>query len=112
MNYLRAVILAIQESKKSNMKYHLGAVLFDSKNFVTGFNRKFSIVQNNREKPFSIHAEEMAILRGLKQNIDFQKATLIIVRVNSQGEFRKAFPCKHCQKLIGYVQIKKVYYTE
>ena len=94
----------------SNMRYHIGAVLFDNSKHTTGFNRKFNVSHPTRSKPFSIHAEEMAIIRGLRTNINFPNSTLVVVRVDKHNKLQRSYPCNNCQNLIQKVGIKTIYY--
>lgn len=87
------------------MKFKLGAVLFDNKNYTIGFNTSC-----NTSNKISIHAEEKAIIKGNRCGINFNKSTLVVVRVNNQGNFKRSYPCKSCQKLIKKFKIPLVYY--
>lgn len=106
-----AVLKAKQVANYSNMKHKLGAVLFDNKNFVFGYNRKFDVNCKSRTNNFSIHAEEMAIIKANKiVGFDFKNSTLVIVRINNSGEFMKSFPCNNCQRLINQFNISTIYF--
>jgi len=106
---------AISEAKKiasqSNMKFKMGAILFDNSKFVTGFNRKFSVTHPTRWKSFSIHAEEMAILRASRVNIDFSNSTLVVVRINKNNELKRSYPCEQCQNLIQKFGVRNTYFS-
>jgi len=106
MNLQKAITLAEKTAALSNMKFKLGAVLFDDNNYVKGCNTKLY----NKSK-FSIHAEEQVIIKANRiTNFDFKNSTLVVVRINKQGKFRRSYPCSNCQKLINKMEIRIVYY--
>jgi len=106
MNLTKAIILAEKTAMLSNMKFKLGAVLFDDSNYTKGCNTKLY----NKSK-FSIHAEEQVIIKANRiLNFNFKNSTLVIVRINKQGTLRRSFPCLNCQKLIHKMEIKTIYY--
>ena len=94
------------------MRYTLGAILFDKCNYVTGYNRAFNCYVSQKEKSYSIHAENMAIRRGERVGIEFAKATLLVVRINKNGDLRFSKPCEICEKLIIDAGIKNIYYID
>lgn len=106
-----AVLKAKLAAKNSNMKYKLGSVLFNNKNFVFGYNRKFDVNCKSRTNNFSIHAEEMAIIKANRiAGFDFENSTLVVVRINNSGKFMKSFPCNNCQRLINQFNISTIYF--
>lgn len=111
MNLNQAIKKAAKAAKNSNMKHKLGAIIFDNKNSATGYNRKFSVQCKTKPTHFSIHAEEMAIIRANRfPSFSFKNSTLVIIRINKKGHYQKSYPCEHCQSLIKKYNIKKVYY--
>lgn len=107
-----AVTIAVNESRKSNAKYHLGAVIFDSIRYVTGYNRNLFCTHQRKATPDSVHAEEMAIQRALRAEMDFNCTTMVVIRINNAGVFRCSYPCEHCRKLINSLGIRTVYYCK
>jgi len=106
MNLSKAIILAEKTAALSNMKFKLGAVLFDDSNYTKGCNTKLY----NKNK-FSIHAEEACIIKANRiSNFNFKNATLVVVRINKSNQWRRSFPCLNCQKLINKMEIKTIYY--
>lgn len=100
--------LAIKLSEKSEMRYHLSAIIFDNRfNIInTGYNRWLLI--GHREKiPFktSIHAEADAIVGTSRQEMRGQN--ILVFRRN----FGLAKPCHYCQRLIDITGLKNVYYS-
>lgn len=80
----------------------------------TGFNQIRYTRLNQREWP-SLHAEEDAILKVLKQPNGLERlagGTIFVSRILKNGSTACAKPCKKCQKLIDAVGIKKVVYTK
>ena len=107
-----AVGIATIAAEYSNMRQRLGAVLYDKRNYVVGFNRSYDVEVEESGSPFSLHAEEMCVIKGLRAEIDFPSSTLVVVRVNRQGELRMSKPCHICQKLIEKVGIRRTWYVE
>ena len=105
------VSMARTVAYSSNMRHHLGAVLYDQKRYTFGYNRCYDVEVVGYGNPFSVHAEEMAILKGVRIGIDFPNSTLVVVRVNSGGNLRMSKPCATCQKLIEKVGIKRIWYV-
>ena len=101
--------LAIKLSEKSEMRYHLSAILFDKKyNIInTGYNR-WLCCGHYDIKPLhsSIHAEEDAIIGCSRREL--YNASIFVFRKN----FKNAKPCYNCMKLIKHAGITKIYYTE
>ena len=96
----------------SNMKFKLGAILFDNKNFTFGYNRQFNVSCPTSVNEFSIHAEEMSIIKASRiKNFDFKNSTLVVVRINKTGKLMNSFPCENCQKLINQFNIPTTYYS-
>ena len=112
MKVAAAILKAKCIAQNSNMHFKLGAVLFDNKNFTVGFNRKFGVNCKSRDNCFSIHAEEMCIIKANRiADFDFDLSTLVVVRVNNAGKLMCSLPCKQCMKLINKHGIKNLYYT-
>lgn len=110
MNFKKALKLAKEAAKKSNMKYKLGSIIYDKKKFAIGWNRGLGCEVETRNNSFSIHSEEMSILKGIRIGINFEEATLIVVRVSANGDVKCSKPCLNCQKLIEKVGIRQIYY--
>lgn len=112
MKLSNAVTIAVNESQKSNAKYHLGAVIFNSVRYVTGYNRNLFCTHQRKAAPMSVHAEEMAIERALRAEMKFNHSTMVVVRINNSGLFKNSYPCEHCRKLINSVGIRTIYYCK
>ena len=101
--------LAIKLSEKSEMRYHLSAIIFDKKyNIInTGYNR-WLCCGHYDIKPLrsSIHAEEDAIIGCSRREL--YNASIFVFRKN----FGNAKPCHNCMKLIQHAKIKQIYYSE
>lgn len=111
MKLIIAIKKATQVAKESTMKHKIGAILFDRNQYVTGFNHTHGVDVPTRKNRWSIHAEEMAIIKGNRTGIDFLNSTLVVIRINKSGNIRLSKPCIHCQKLINKMKIPKVYYS-
>ena len=107
----KATEIATQSAIRSNMRFKLGAVLFDRTKYVTGWNRGFGVTVNSRSQPWSVHAEEMAILKGVRIGIDFSNSTMVVVRINRSGNLRVSRPCETCSRLIERVGIRTIHYV-
>ncbi len=110
MNLTQATEKAIKASEHSDMKFHIGAVIFNKHRHVFGYNRKFDCVVQKHKEIFSIHAEEMAIVRASRIGMDLSNCEMVLLRINRNGDFRPITPCADCQRLINTVKLKKVYY--
>ena len=110
----RIVEAAILSAEKSTYLQRVGCVIFKRTKVVsTGFN---SVLKHRKKLnpvyqkwPGSVHAEVDAIINA---KTDLKGCNLLVIRINKQGEFRLAKPCKECQKYIDYVGIRKVYYSD
>jgi deoxycytidylate deaminase len=57
-----------------------------------------------------VHSELSAILKYGKD--DCSDCTFVNVRIDKNGNFSMAMPCRGCQSLLKQVGFKKVYYTD
>jgi deoxycytidylate deaminase len=108
---LKAARIAIDVAQQSTMRHRLGCILYDRTQYVTGYNRAFGVTVPGRECEWSMHSEEVVIIKGARIGIDFGSSTLVVIRVNLEGELRKSEPCKTCMRLIKKVGIKHVWYV-
>lgn len=105
----KAITIAKKSALNSNAKFRIGACLFSNNTYTFGFNRNFGVKNIGRQKPFSIHAEEMSIIKANRiDSFDFKNSTLVIVRINRKGKLMKIAPCSYCQGLIDKFEIKTV----
>ncbi len=107
------ISLAIEESKKSDHRHHVGCVIFDKKNIIfVGYNTSQKSLKSFNSKyqrwPFSVHAEVDAIIKA-KTNL--KNTSLLVIRVNRTGQFLLSKPCSNCMGYINYVGIKHVFYS-
>lgn len=105
--------LAVKEAEKSTYHQKVGAVVFNKNEFIScGHNYPNRSIQNHHPKfrkyPQTVHAEVDAIINARK---DLKGASIIVVRINNQGQLRLSKPCKYCMMYIKHVQLKKIYYT-
>ena len=56
---------------------------------------------------------EMSACLKLKRisNIDFEKCSLINIRINRLGHLANSRPCSSCESLLNYFSFKDVFYT-
>ena len=106
----KAVTIARKAALNSNAKFRVGTCLFFNDTYVFGFNRNFGVKSIGRQKPFSIHAEEMSIIKANRiPDFDFKNSTLVVVRINKKGKLMGITPCSYCQGMIDKFEIKTVY---
>ena len=110
---MRFLSLAIEEANKSLHRQKVGAVIFNKKVVISsGHNYKLKSVRSVTQKylkyRYAIHAEIDAII---KAKADLKGASILVVRVNNNGELRMAKPCKYCMMYIDYVNIKNIFYS-
>jgi deoxycytidylate deaminase len=105
--------LAMECAAKSDYYQKVGAVIFNKKSILSsGRNNPHRSIKSLHPRFMkwsdSIHAEVDAIIKARR---DLKGLSLLVVRINNNGELRLAKPCKHCLKYIQYVGIKTVYYS-
>lgn len=103
---------ALKEATKSNYKHQLGALIVKGGRLLsTGYNRigdNSSLIKQKWEG--SIHAEQDAIVKLLKQGRAEQLngSVLFVARMGN----KLAKPCPCCLSLIKSVGIKRVVYSD
>lgn len=114
MKLNKAIKLCKEVAKNSTMRYKIGSIIFDNHNgnYVLGYNRSFGVKDKNRNKPFSLHSEEMSILKAIRRDFNFENSTMVIIRINKTDKKCGCKPCKNCRRLIEKVGIKTIYYVE
>jgi len=105
--------IAIKEAEKSFHRKRVGAVVFNKKQFISrGHNYSNRSIRKHhprfRKTPFSIHAEVDAIIKA-KRNLSGH--SIMVVRINNEGELRYSKPCEYCVSYLKYVGIKTVYFS-
>lgn len=108
-------LLAAYEAAKATpgiKRYRLGACLFNSKGHIVnakGNSRKtHPFLARYTSFPF-YHAESYCILsNGLDR---CRNLSLLVLRVNCEGDLTMARPCEVCSLLIKEVGIRQVFYT-
>jgi len=109
--------LAVREAQKSTHLMRLGCVIFKGKSVIaTGYNRAHTHTKDIPMKYLkwrgSLHAEMSAVFRALERKKSLQNASLLIVRINNQNQFRFARPCVYCTSGISELTpIRKVFYS-
>lgn len=103
---------ALKEVTKSKEDYRLCAVIFDKKKIISiGINAKrhhHKLAPKFLKWEGSIHAEQAAILNA---KCDLKGTSILVIRINKQGELRLAKPCHHCSDYLAYVGIRRIYYS-
>jgi deoxycytidylate deaminase len=63
------------------------------------------------DSPHKCHAELIALLPLIKDNVDLSNASIFVYRKHKNHRLACARPCKSCMNLIKDVGIKRVFYT-
>jgi len=107
-----ALQLATEHRERDDLDHTLVAVIFKGKRVVSfGHNDLASrkkLLPEFQKWHGSIHAEVMAINKAKRDLNGFE---MIVLRVNKDGDFRMARPCKHCWRYIKYAGIKGAHYS-
>lgn len=106
----KATKIAIEVANQSTEKHKIGAVLYDNNQYITGYNHVHGVEVPTRKNKWSIHAEEMVIIKGSRIDINFKNSILVVIRIKN-GNLRLSKPCSHCQKLIKKFEIPYIYYS-
>jgi len=64
----------------------------------------------NRGCGHATHHAELGAILGIDKS-KTQGATIYVVRVNKEGDFRNSKPCDMCHEVLKFVGIKKAIYT-
>ena len=111
LNLKKATEIAINAAKESTERHKMGAVLFYNNQYVSSYNKTFSVIVTGRSTPYSSHAEASVIDHGLHLGFNLSRSTLVVVRINNKGSLMLARPCHHCQHLIESMNIPYTYYS-
>lgn len=104
----KVIVAAVKAAARSNMKYHIGAVIFNKNEIIsTGFNRWLHKGPSKYlpEFNYSIHAEEDTLF-GLPRRLTYGASIFIYREGNNLAK-----PCSRCQKAISRAGISHVYYS-
>jgi len=110
----RWIKLAIKEAEKSTFKFRVGCVIYNKNQFISSghnYENRYNPIHDPRYRrwPSSVHAELDA---ALKSNPDeLRGASILVVRINRENQFRMSAPCKYCLMYLKHVGIKKIYFT-
>lgn len=103
-----------QAVNSSFARARIGAVIVKGGRVLsTGYNELRYSKRNGRPWA-SVHAEEMAIVKLLKQPNGLKilaGSVLYVSRIKKDGNVAEAKPCLECQELIDAVGIKRVVHT-
>lgn len=107
--------LAKRQATQSQFKRaRVGAVICKGDRILSsGYNQIRYTKYLQRPFPESVHAEQAAIVKLLKEQRfhDLIGATLYVCRIGRDGAIRLARPCPACNAAIKAVGIKRVIYT-
>ena len=94
--------------------FRIGAIIFKGNSILGEGNnsiRSCSKIKNKYKRFIqSLHAEQHAII-SVKNRKKIRGASILIIRINNNGELRMARPCDMCMGFIKYVGIKNIYYS-
>lgn len=105
---------AILNANKSRLhrSNHGAIIIYRGKIIGRGFN-KICVENINNINRFSVHAEVDAIQNALRK-ISFTQlkyCTLVVVRVEKEGNTLNSKPCKYCTNFIKKCQISQCFYS-
>lgn len=112
--------IASNEAKKSNMIKKHGAILVHRNkvigsgyNYLTPSSGKIHEKRTDTNKArYSIHAEVSCIRSVRPENRKYiASSVLIVVRINTDGDYLDSLPCKNCSSVINKYKIRKTMYT-
>ena len=105
---LRQAARAIYRRCDLRLGRHAAVVFIGRHARVIGVNHK----GEGRISDRTIHAEEDAINKALKLNVNLSEATLFVCRIGGANkQWKNSKPCKGCDQLIKRYGIRKVVYT-
>jgi deoxycytidylate deaminase len=92
------VTTAVEEAKKSEHIFRMGAVVFNKKSIISrGHNYPNKSVKHLHPRyfrwPYSVHAEIDTII---KARTDVKGMSLLVIRINKVGNLLYSYPCKKC----------------
>lgn len=110
---IKFIPIAIKQAYKSNVRHHIGCVIYKGNKIISVGYSKRSYCKNIPDKfkrhDMSIHAEQMALIKAGEYA---KGAEMIVVRVNRKGHLLLSKPCELCQGMIELFGIKNVYYSD
>lgn len=89
-------------SKSLYLQRHACAVIYGG---------KVLILRENKFTNTTLHSEILAIRDGEKIGIKWNRAILIVIRINNMGQIKNSEPCKECVEKIKQHNIKRVIYS-
>lgn len=104
---------AIKEANKSTYKFRVGAILYKGPSII---NRAFNTLgfigyrKNIFEFEPTRHAE-IACLHKIRRK-RLKECSLLVVRINKNGNLVSAKPCSACLAALNLANIKKIYYSD
>jgi len=103
---------AIEEAKNSNFYPYHGCVIFKGSKIISIGNNQIRYCNklNIKYKKWinSLHAEQKAIIFSKK---DVKRCSLLVIRINREGELKYSKPCVVCRQFINDMGISKVFYS-
>ena len=103
----------LEECERSTYRFRVGAVIFSSKRIISsGHNEIRSSNIPNKHKLYnnSVHAEQAALL-GTDWNKLKGCSILVMKCSKTLKQLSNAKPCPMCMKVLEYVGIKDIYYS-
>jgi len=104
----KVIVAAVKAASRSNMKYHIGAVLYNKNEIISsGFNRWLhkGMTKYLPKTGYSIHAEEDALF-GISRRITYGSSIFIFREGNLLAK-----PCANCQKKLDKAGISHIFYS-
>ena len=104
----------LEECEKSQYRFHIGAVIFNSKRIISsghnGIRSSANIKNKYNHYENDLHAEQASLL-----NVNWNKVkgcSILVLKISkTKKQLSNAKPCKMCMTILHHVGIKDIYYS-
>ena len=104
----------LEECEKSQYRFHIGAVIFNSKRIISsghnGIRSSANIKNKYKHYENALHAEQAALL-----NVNWNKVkgcSILVLKISkTKKQLSNAKPCSMCIAILHHVGIKDIYYS-
>lgn len=103
----RIINLAAQAALRSEWKWRVGAVVYKgSKILAVGTNSSLKTSPQSWHEFKSRHAEFNALIKVRREEL--KGSSIFVYRIGRDGQTHMAKPCKFCEKMLAWAEIKRV----
>jgi len=122
-NKLTEIAFALCDFSSHDLRaFHVSFLLRRSKILSIGINKKCTHTINLKNRKFNRSgvnisdakfkcAEFCCLWKSKKQNIDYHKCKLVVIRITRKNKLGMSAPCESCLSLLRHFNIKEVYFT-